>query len=796
MTLQQLHYTSCEKGLSGHSGFQFCAITPGTPQEILREIELLTVYEPPRDSADSVYGSDIGRCPVNLLYTRSESAEMAIIARVVFAGVDFSNRSGNYFSHTLVTDNLEEDLQPVLPIELWESPFWASHQAGTPDLPALARPPQRGRITRQLISEFLGSELHNTERMAALLAAADAAMTGARQILLIGRDSSAVSYWIAGVTYLLGLGSAGMLTFSTYSHDPRRCRTHVVGTVAAAGPFRADLMANFWLCDLVQGHIAEPPSCPSAVLLARIGVEASAELWEMAVSLSAPRVSSLAAWFPALASAALLLEHHLTPVELESAIAWLAADGGAVDRAALAVRSAIRQPLDRLSLRGQQDLIGLASRLDGDLTTADGALTGQVECAIVEGAMARVDGGESPGVVISLRTDEARLAASGGCSRRLVTVDAGRAIELLAWASAACISPNNEAIRIVGRNLIVAMLLDGGAPGRFDQTAEAWPALRMGMIDKLHTLPTNLQQVLFADPMASIFRAADFAGHPELGEDWLVNAARQGRVGNVAALVQITETRRSRGWVPAIESSLLGRLWPNRGWTAPEAAEAVHALPVEEVMSEPVRAQFGRILRQVPPADNATEAWMTLVSGLASFPVSTLQEHQLEAALELAPCINLLRQEAARRKSVLATVSGLAALYKNAVPEVQCIIDYYLPPLLLRHPRLDIAIGYCPQALLRIFCQYAYGVLTENHDVALAAEIYLAMRVLKYKRDMPRAAYLEHKVLVPALQGWKRREIAAVSAAAELLSRDEGERFKLWYREHMGRRILWQRDRG
>lgn len=48
MAFSQLHYTSCELGISGHSGFQFCAITPGVSNEVMREVEKLTFYEAPR----------------------------------------------------------------------------------------------------------------------------------------------------------------------------------------------------------------------------------------------------------------------------------------------------------------------------------------------------------------------------------------------------------------------------------------------------------------------------------------------------------------------------------------------------------------------------------------------------------------------------------------------------------------------------------------------------------------------------------------------------------------------------
>ena len=47
MAFQQLHYTSCQDGPAGYSGFQFSATTPGTAPAVLREVEELIVYQPP-----------------------------------------------------------------------------------------------------------------------------------------------------------------------------------------------------------------------------------------------------------------------------------------------------------------------------------------------------------------------------------------------------------------------------------------------------------------------------------------------------------------------------------------------------------------------------------------------------------------------------------------------------------------------------------------------------------------------------------------------------------------------------
>ena len=98
MRFAQLYYTSCETGLSGFAGFQFNAVTPGLTPELLRTVESLTAYKPPRWVSPRPTAAEVASCPVNLVYITEPAP---ILARVVFIGLDFSQRSGNYFEDTL-----------------------------------------------------------------------------------------------------------------------------------------------------------------------------------------------------------------------------------------------------------------------------------------------------------------------------------------------------------------------------------------------------------------------------------------------------------------------------------------------------------------------------------------------------------------------------------------------------------------------------------------------------------------------------------------------------------------------
>src|ERR1035438_4165042 len=403
MVFHQLHYTSCESGLSGHSGFQFCAMTPGVQREVIREVERLTVYEPPRYLVSSEKPVSIDDYPTNLLFAFSQQTGVIIIARIVYVGVDFSNRAGNYFAHALVGDTLGDGPQPLLPVELWEAPFWSSRPGEHTELPTLPDSLPTGPINREAVSGLPGAE-HETA-FGLLLAAVDQAMTGGQQVLLVDVDTAAVCGWIAAACYLLGPELASRLPFATFRPDPRRCPTHVIGAVDATGPFRADITANTRLFNFTQGIFPEVAPCPSASLVARIGVAASAALWELVAALAPSSAVSLSASFPILASAALLLEHKLTAAEIDTAIGWLASpvNAPAAEHRATAVRAALRHPLDLLSVQRQTDLVSLA--LQADMTSARSrhALASRVECALIDGTLTRLDRGERPGEVVTDR---------------------------------------------------------------------------------------------------------------------------------------------------------------------------------------------------------------------------------------------------------------------------------------------------------------------------------------------------------------------------------------------------------
>nr|WP_245652944.1 GTPase-associated protein 1-related protein [Herbidospora sakaeratensis] len=300
MTYRQLHYTSCEKGLTGRSGFQFSAATPGTSAEAMRRVEALAGYEAPRWLGPAPTPGQIAACPVNLCYI---PGGQPVIVRVVYVGADYSGRLGNYFAHALVADRAPD----VLPIQLWGAGIWRAAQADRPELPHLDGPLSTGPLTRSRIDEFLRDN-GGLPFLPALLTAVDLAVhEGRRSVVILDRDADRVACWIAAISYLLPPATVRDMSFATYEHRPRFSRHHVIGTVPEADFAVTDTaLESFYVFDFVGMRASEVPAEPLARHLAGDRTLGAAPLWERARTLADGSEHRLASWYPVVLAVDLL----------------------------------------------------------------------------------------------------------------------------------------------------------------------------------------------------------------------------------------------------------------------------------------------------------------------------------------------------------------------------------------------------------------------------------------------------------------------------------------------------------
>lgn len=732
---------------------------------MMREVERQTIYEPP--TIELATGQPT---PVNLLYTYDEGIDAVIIARVEFTGLDFSNRLGNYFAHALVSTTPDDDLRSVLPAELWDAPFWQASQGAGTVLPPLTSPPPPGPVTRQTVSGVC-----TPEQLAVLATLADQAMNSGRQLLLIGEDTGKICRWIAAAAYLLAPGAARRLTFSTYSYDPFRCRTHIVGTVPGTRPLHHDRTAGFHIADLVTGELPAVPPSPAAALLARLGVVAAAEVWRLAGSLCAAPELRLSEAIAMLAGAALMLGEALTPDETVTAIEWLSttADERVTgEHLAAAVSAALSQPLAEFPDRHKRQLVALAQRAAG----AD-SLTSQLEAAIVAGAMDAAGEGRPPGDGITLHDPAALRAAGERCAAVLATADAAQALDLLAWASASGANPASEVIRHVGRDVIVAGLLATAELPGLTEIAAASPDLRAGLAEGIAALPGGDRQRLVAGTAAGYFRLEDFADHPELGEEWVIGQAGTGVIAPILALAHTMAFRRTWQHDPAVDERLIGRLWPGTQWTAAEAVQ-VTGLPPGEIGTEAVTSRLAALLDHVPRA--ADDGWVALVDALAALPPGTLPQPVAERAAELAELIQLSQDEVRRGQPDMA-ITILLRRYGKGSPVADVFIRVRLSLLLTGYRRLGVVLAGWPHELFNLFCEY----LREegDHDrlsLPVLASLFVAMERLEARR-FQYADQLSDDVLAPMLQGWSKPEIRALGVEADRIAEKASASIDVWF---------------
>ena len=763
----------------------------------MREVERHTIYEPPL-ALQAAGTRSPDEFPVNLLYAFNRSPEIVIIARVQFTGLDFSNRSGNYFAHSLITSNPDADLREVLPVELWNASFWQSRQGDRAALAPLPPPQPSGFITRPRIAGFLAAEGGTCEQVAALLTATEAAMDAGRQVLLVGPDAENVCQWIAAASYLLGPGVARRLSFSTYSYDPRRCSTHIVGTISAAGPLRADIVRGFHVFDLAQEAVPDVQPTSAALLLARLGVVAAVDLWELARSLRPSLMPSLAEGLPVLASAALMLGHRLTTPELAAALGWLLANGSTVtaEQCAAAVRGALELRLVELSANEKHQLVSVAARGQEPDETSPGALVGLVEQVLVESAFSELDNGDPIGAGIELRTPAARELAADRCSTRLRTSDPQVVVDLLTWAGAVGGEPAEKLVWLAGRDAILPGLLAGKEPPGLAEIAGDWPVLRAGVVAGLATLPASRQQELLSSPAARILRAHDFVADRVLGTEWLITQAHNGGMTRPAALANFVGLRASWRYAPADCTRLIERLWDGRGWIPEEGTELIGLLDVGLLTDDPVWSRLTALLSTLPEPDNI-QAWVRFVLRLAELPAEKLPRQQAGLTDELSRLIALTAQ-ARRDTPPDEALARLLRGYESGSEQARGLLKHLLPPLLLRHSDLSSVVGNCPPDLFRSLCEFSEESLAEYRlDARSIANLVVCMQLLKTRKSNY-GAELEQFVLRPALREWRPTQIDALAIEVDLIAQNSGRSshaLKLWHQRIRRRKLrtprLW-----
>ncbi|MFF7177630.1 GTPase-associated protein 1-related protein [Streptomyces sp. NPDC008121] len=594
-----MYYTSCERGLSGFSGFQFNAVSAGVTTETMHAVEALAGYDPPRSLVESETPEQLARCPVAFSFVREEASggpadagaaggpaaarplgAGATAVHVRYVGRDSARRFGNYFAHALHTEDFAAAGGGLLAIELWNSPVWTTRVAQESELPPLDAPPPCGPLNSRTVQAFLRAQ-PDAHRLTELLAAVFTALGEDRSVVVVDRTTDRIAHWFAAVSYLLPPPLARRLSFSTYLFRPTRGRLHLIGCVPEAKPeIGPDDQDAYTLFDFAAGRFPDGVPVHHLVrLLTRIGLASIRSVWSWAAEYTHGGERHPGDWHPPVAAAAAGGGIPLAPEDVAAVLDWLPTADHLGARRAVVARD-IRRSRPDLS-QAQLRILSAAARAGGDT-----ALHRELEGALQESRMrAYLAGADDAVAPVPLADTEEReravrlwrslLPEAGGVRQR---------VRHLLWAYGAGLDLPGDVLRETCGELARVLLesATGRSPdpalrGEVRRLLRTSGVFRGALVAALDALVAGREghHQLFSQFPADLLDARDLEGRPVLQEHhWLARAEREPGRG-VEVMFRILALRGQD--VP--DPALLRGLWRQPPWTHREAIEIARRLP-------------------------------------------------------------------------------------------------------------------------------------------------------------------------------------------------------------------------
>lgn len=231
MSFKQAFYTSCEQGLGGGKGFQFKAASEGIEPLLFSQIERLGLYVPPLTAPSRPTTEELGQFPISLAFQLLGDGS-AVLVQAKYIGVDYTDRYGNFFSHSLVSQNPYRDFcqnNQLLPIETWRSETWAgADNDASAELPVVEIIRSGSDINDESIFAFLRDPVRQ-EMLPNFITAVVEAINTNRRLIIVDTNEN-IAFWIAVASYALPYHFVLKLTFNTYVRDPYQTEALITGT--------------------------------------------------------------------------------------------------------------------------------------------------------------------------------------------------------------------------------------------------------------------------------------------------------------------------------------------------------------------------------------------------------------------------------------------------------------------------------------------------------------------------------------------------------------------------------------
>jgi hypothetical protein len=790
MGFKQLYYTSCERGLSGYPGYQFNAVTPGVDPEVMREVERLTAYEPPRSLGFEPSEAEIAACPVNLCFAPGEDA--TIVASVAFVGADFSHRFGNYFAHALATTTPEQDFGALLPIELWQAPFWRRRVADSLELAELTSTLAPGPIDRAAAAAFAAAPGAAAERLGALLSAAALAVGGAgRSVVVVDADADRNAHRIALLSYLLPPTLVRRMSFTTYNHRPSYCELHVIGALPGDDfDLSDDPLSSFYLFDYAGDRFSDVEVHPAAALLARAGVDRTTDIWRRAAAIRTGGETTLDDWHPLIAVVGAAEGVDLGGDDYQTAINWFRRNARGLSHDDGDWVGSVLLDQEAFDHRHVGDLIAAAS--------ASGAASTQkrldeIERRVVDRALDQVlEGGRERSPVVRLASAVATAHTKRRCEEALAKADLATGAALLEWADRSGVELGGTLLAAWGKRVVAPVLLREPSHQHARRVAERRPDLLRGVVSYLAVAAEHDPEVVTAaleSGLTSFLPEAEVTAHPRLRELLALDHARRVPAARMEALCEILALRGSH----SVDPGLLRRLWPNGQWSLSEARRAVELLSDQQLTGGELPQWLGDAVANASSLGDrvALIQFLDLCNKLHQRGLRHALPKAARERLKEASWVGE-RLEAAKRnpRRTGAATAELASHYPTASEPIRSYLDERLPALIADSARVeDLAqvLSACPRPLLRLYLDRVDPQLRRySPDPPVAARLFQAMVALRASGH-PYGQKIDQDVLRASLPSWKRRDLDQVASLLRRQSARLSQEFTRWWGSYASR---------